>query len=82
MVIKRAGDVIPQVVAPVKELRTGEEKVFHMVEECPVCGERVVKADNEVMYYCVNASCPAQLVAGNRPHTAPGSKAEPHRSSR
>ena len=63
VVIKRAGDVIPQVVAPVKELRTGEEKVFHMVEECPVCGERVVKADNEVMYYCVNASCPAQLVA-------------------
>ena len=63
VVIKRAGDVIPQVVGPVKELRTGEEKVFRMVEACPVCGERVVKPDDEVMYYCVNASCPAQLVA-------------------
>ncbi|HEM61830.1 MAG TPA: NAD-dependent DNA ligase LigA, partial [Chloroflexi bacterium] len=63
VVIKRAGDVIPQVVGPVKELRTGGEKVFHMVERCPACGEKVVKPEDEVMYYCVNASCPAQLVA-------------------
>jgi DNA ligase (NAD+) len=63
VVIKRAGDVIPQVVAPVVELRTGAEKVFHMVEVCPVCGQPVVKPEGEVMYYCINASCPAQLVA-------------------
>jgi DNA ligase (NAD+) len=63
VVIKRAGDVIPQVVAPVKELRTGAERVFHMVKTCPVCGERVVKPDDEVMYYCINASCQAQLIA-------------------
>jgi len=63
VVVKRAGDVIPQVVGPVKELRTGEEKVFHMVKRCPACGEKVVKPEDEVMYYCVNASCPAQLVA-------------------
>jgi DNA ligase (NAD+) len=63
VVIKRAGDVIPQVVGPVKELRTGEEKVFEMVKVCPVCGEPVVKPEEEVMYYCINASCPAQLVA-------------------
>jgi DNA ligase (NAD+) len=63
VVVKRAGDVIPQVVGPVKELRTGEEKVFQMVKACPVCGEAVVKPEEEVMYYCINASCPAQLVA-------------------
>ena len=63
VVIKRAGDVIPQVVAPVTELRTGAERVFRMVQVCPVCGQPVVKPEDEVMYYCINASCPAQLVA-------------------
>ncbi len=63
VVVKRAGDVIPQIVAPVVELRTGEEKVFRMVQNCPVCGQPVVKPGDEVMYYCINASCPAQLVA-------------------
>jgi DNA ligase (NAD+) len=62
VVVKRAGDVIPQVVGAVKELRTGNEKVFEMLRTCPVCGERVVKPEEEVMYYCINASCPAQLV--------------------
>ena len=63
VVIKRAGDVIPQVVAPVTELRTGAERVFRMVQVCPVCGQPVVKPEDEVMYYCINASCPAQLEA-------------------
>ena len=63
VVVKRAGDVIPQIVAPVRELRGGEEQVFSMVQNCPVCGQGVVKPEDEVMYYCINASCPAQLVA-------------------
>jgi DNA ligase (NAD+) len=62
VIVKRAGDVIPQVVAPIKELRTGEEKVFHMPKYCPICGQPVVKPEEEVMHYCINASCPAQLV--------------------
>ncbi len=62
VIVKRAGDVIPQVVGAVKELRTGNEKVFEMVRTCPVCGEAVVKPEEEAMYYCINASCPAQLV--------------------
>jgi DNA ligase (NAD+) len=62
VIVKRAGDVIPQVVAPVKELRAGEEKVFHMPKSCPICGQPVVKPEEEVMHYCINASCPAQLV--------------------
>lgn len=63
VVVKRAGDVIPQIVAPVRELRGGQEQVFSMVQNCPVCGQGVVKPEDEVMYYCINASCPAQLVA-------------------
>jgi DNA ligase (NAD+) len=62
VIVKRAGDVIPQVVAPVKELRAGEEKVFHMPKSCPICGQPVVRPEEEVMHYCINASCPAQLV--------------------
>ncbi len=62
VVVKRAGDVIPQVVGPIKELRTGVEKIFHMPKCCPVCGQKVTKPEEEVMYYCINASCPAQLV--------------------
>ena len=62
VIVKRAGDVIPQVVAPLTELRSGQEEVFEMMKTCPACGEQVVKPEDEVMYYCINASCPAQLV--------------------
>ncbi len=62
VVIKRAGDVIPQVVGPVKELRTGEERLFEVPERCPACGEPVEGSPDEVAVYCVNPSCPAQLV--------------------
>jgi len=62
VVIKRAGDVIPQVVKPIEDVRTGQERVFYMPKACPVCGEPVVKPPEEVAYYCVNASCPARLV--------------------
>ncbi len=62
VVVKRAGEVIPQVVRAMKELRTGEEREWHMPDRCPACGEPVVRPEGEVAYYCVNASCPAQLV--------------------
>lgn len=62
VVIKRAGDVIPQVVKPIESLRTGEERVVSLPEVCPVCSETVVKPEGEVAIYCVNAACPAQLV--------------------
>ncbi len=62
VIVRRAGEVIPYVVGPVKELRTGEERIFHMPKTCPACGEPVVKPKDEVAYYCVNAACPAQLV--------------------
>jgi DNA ligase (NAD+) len=62
VVIKRAGDVIPQVEKPIVELRSGEEQVITIPEHCPACGEPVVKREGEVAVYCENPACPAQLV--------------------
>lgn len=59
--VERAGEVIPQVVGPILERRTGDEKVFHMPERCPICGTLVVKEESEAMHRCPNASCPAQF---------------------
>ncbi len=61
VVVERAGEVIPQVVGPVLERRTGEEAVFRMPDDCPVCGTPVVKPESEAMHRCPNASCPAQF---------------------
>ncbi|MFC1847727.1 NAD-dependent DNA ligase LigA [Chloroflexota bacterium] len=60
VIVQRAGEVIPEVVAPVVSLRTGEERVFGMPSHCPVCGTEVVKPEGEAMTYCTNASCPAR----------------------
>lgn len=62
VVVKRAGEVIPQVLRPVVELRTGDEKPFVMPATCPACGEPVHRDPEEVAIYCVNSACPAQLV--------------------
>ena len=62
VVIKRAGEVIPQVIRPLVQLRTGEEQVWQMPERCPSCGEPVERPEGEVATYCVNAACPAQLI--------------------
>ena len=59
--IERAGDVIPHIVGPIVERRTGEEVEFRMPENCPECGTRVVKPEDEAMHRCPNASCPAQF---------------------
>ncbi len=59
--IRRAGDVIPEVVAVIKEKRTGQEKDFAFPERCPVCGAAVVRNDGEADHRCTGISCPAQL---------------------
>ena len=64
VLVKRAGEVIPQVLGPVSDLRSGAEQLWQMPERCPVCGEPVVQAEGEVAYYCTNSACPAQLVRG------------------
>jgi DNA ligase (NAD+) len=60
VIIQRAGDVIPQVVAPLTDLRTGEEEPFHMPERCPSCGTPVVRTPGEVAVRCPNPDCPAK----------------------
>jgi len=62
VLIKRSGDVIPYVIGPVKELRRGDEKTFERPCVCPTCGQVVEQVEGEVYLYCVNTSCPAQLV--------------------
>ena len=69
VIVRRAGDVIPEVVGPSKH--TGENKPFSLLEalpknvkglpSCPSCGSEVFRVEGEVMYYCTNAACPAQL---------------------
>jgi DNA ligase (NAD+) len=59
VVVERAGDVIPQVVRPIPEERDGDEKIFEMPENCPVCGEPVFRPEGEAVTRCVNARCPA-----------------------
>jgi DNA ligase (NAD+) len=62
VVVKRAGEVIPQVLRPVLELRPPGTRPWKMPDCCPACGEPVEHPEGEVAYYCVNAACPAQLV--------------------
>ena len=62
VIVKRAGDVIPQVVRPVLEQRQPESAPYRSPDCCPSCGELVVKQGEEVDVYCINTSCPAQLV--------------------
>ena len=62
VLVKRAGDVIPYVIGPVVELRTGKEKIFQPPQRCPVCSQPVEHYEGEVAWFCVNAACPAQLV--------------------
>jgi DNA ligase (NAD+) len=62
VIVKRAGDVIPQIVGPIVDLRTGEEHPYGPPDRCPVCGEPVVRPPDEVAIYCANGACPAQLV--------------------
>ncbi len=55
--IKKAGDVIPEVVEALVERRTGNEIPFKMTDVCPICGSKLVKKDGESAYYCINDAC-------------------------
>src|SRR5215469_7375471 len=62
VVLRKAGDVIPEVVGPVIDLRTGDERQFEFPTHCPVCGTELAREDGGVDWRCPNArSCPAQL---------------------
>jgi DNA ligase (NAD+) len=61
VLIERSGDVIPKVVAVMRERRTGEERTFAFPGRCPVCGSSVYRPEGEAIARCINSSCPARL---------------------
>ncbi len=60
VVLRKAGDVIPEVVRPVKEKRTGLEVPFEMITNCPDCGMPLVRKD--AMHFCLNPECPSKMI--------------------
>ena len=70
VVLERAGDVIPHVVAPVPGSRTGTEKEFRMPVTCPSCNSPVLKNQEQAMHRCPNEDCPAQFVERLKHHAS------------
>jgi DNA ligase (NAD+) len=64
VIVKKAGDIIPEVVNVLAEQRTGEEVEFHMPTHCPECESELVRLEGEVALRCINPKCPAQLREG------------------
>jgi len=64
VVVKKAGDIIPEVIAVLPERRTGDEKPFAMPTHCPECGSGLVRLEEEVALRCINPMCPALIREG------------------
>jgi DNA ligase (NAD+) len=64
VVVKKAGDIIPEIVAVLPERRTGNEVPFRMPTHCPECGSELVRLEEEVALRCINPMCPAQIREG------------------
>src|SRR5256885_620721 len=62
--VKRAGEVIPQIIAPIPDRRTGSEKPWRMPKKCPVCGTPVTREEDEAAIYCPNIACPGRQLEG------------------
>lgn len=62
VIIRKAGDVIPEVVRAIPERRNGDEKPFMMTQKCPICNTRIIRKDTEADYYCPNNLCPARKI--------------------
>jgi DNA ligase (NAD+) len=60
----RAGEVIPQVLGPLRDRRDGSERQFRMPDTCPACGTPVERPPAEVMQYCPNVTCPGRVLEG------------------
>jgi len=72
VLVRRAGNVIPEVVKSIPQRRCGREKKFQMLRHCPICNSKVVKLAGEVAYRCPNVSCPAQAKSGIRHFSSRG----------
>ncbi|HAC3177267.1 TPA_asm: NAD-dependent DNA ligase LigA [Listeria innocua] len=64
VLIKKAGDIIPEVIKSITEERNGSEEPFHMPKNCPTCDSELVRLEEEVALRCINPKCPAQIKEG------------------
>lgn len=62
--IRKAGDIIPEVVEVIKDRRDGSEIPFKMIANCPICGSTLIRKDNEAAYFCLNKNCDARKIEG------------------
>jgi len=62
VIVRKAGDVIPEVKEVIKRMRTGEERKFNMPTQCPVCGGSVIKRKGEVDYFCADRNCSVRVL--------------------
>ncbi len=62
VIIRKAGDVIPEVVGPIKQRRTGNEKKFKMISVCPTCGKPLTRHNDQVAYFCENPECESRNI--------------------
>lgn len=72
VLVQRAGEVIPQVVKPVIERRTGSEQVYHLPDTCPICGTPIRREADVAMAYCPNLACPARNLESLRHFVSKG----------
>ena len=64
VIIRKAGDIIPEVVRSIHENRDGSQKAYKFPSTCPVCGMKIVRFEDEAAHFCLNSDCPAKVVAG------------------
>jgi len=62
--VKRAGEVIPQIIAPIPDRRTGSEQQWRMPKKCPVCSTPLTREEDEAAIYCPNVACPGRQLEG------------------
>ena len=60
--IRKAGDIIPEIVEVKKERRTGNEIPVKMIENCPICGTKLIRKESEAAYFCTNLNCDARNI--------------------
>ncbi|MEL6855783.1 MAG: NAD-dependent DNA ligase LigA, partial [Cyanobacteria bacterium J06607_13] len=69
VIVRKAGEIIPEVVRVLPDLRPAGAKAYHLPTTCPVCGQPVVKPESEAVTRCVNSACPA-ILSGSLRHWA------------
>lgn len=64
VIIRKAGDIIPEVVRSLPERRNGTQGIYKFPQVCPFCGSKLVRFADEAAHYCMNQDCPARIVRG------------------